>query len=373
MKRINNKGFAISTIIYGTLIMAVMIVMILLSTMSFSNKSTKDLVKEIEEDLNSTAIFDTGENVNQKMKKLANPGASDVTKDFADTKIKAIKGATTLPSGFTPAADNNVSITPKKPIYIWFDSTDETIYFHSDAVTLYLNANSNYMFMELQSLTDISFLSSVDTSGVTRMQNMFKSCKSVTNIDALTSWNTINVTNMRGMFYGCKDLTNINGASNWNTSNAADMSAIFQECSSLTNINGASNWDTSSATSMYAIFYYCSALTNINALSNWDTSKVTDMRRMFQRCTLLESINGASNWDTSKVTEIDYMFYYCPKASGTIKILSNPTTYTDAFANAATDSGAQITVNYRNNTTNIDNIIATKSENSNVQKGTLIS
>ena len=52
MKRINNKGFAISTIIYGTLIMAVMIVMILLSTMSFSNKSTKDLSKQIESDLN---------------------------------------------------------------------------------------------------------------------------------------------------------------------------------------------------------------------------------------------------------------------------------------------------------------------------------
>lgn len=373
MKRINNKGFAISTIIYGTLIMAVMIVMILLSTMSFSNKSTKDLVKEIEEDLNSTAIFDTGENVNKKMKKLANPGASNVTKDFADTKIKAIKGATTLPSGFTPAADNNVSITPKKPIYIWFDSTDETIYFHSDAVTMYLNANSNYMLMNLQSLTDISFLSSVDTSEVKKVQDMFKHCKSLTNIDALASWNTINVTNMKGMFFGCKGLANINGASSWNTSNVADMTGMFQQCSSLTNINGASNWDTSSANSMHALFYYCSALTNINALSNWNTAKVTDMRHMFQRCTLLENINGASNWDTSKVTEIDSMFLQCPKASGTIKILGNPTSYTDAFNNAATAEGAQITVNYKSTTTNIDNIIATKSESSNVQKGTLIS
>ncbi len=59
MKRINNKGFAISTIIYGTLIMAVMIVMILLSTMAFSNKSSKDMAKGIETDLNREMGEDT--------------------------------------------------------------------------------------------------------------------------------------------------------------------------------------------------------------------------------------------------------------------------------------------------------------------------
>ena len=44
------------------------------------------------------------------------------------------------------------------------------------------------------------------------------------------------------------------------------------------------------------------------------------------------------------------------------------------FTNAATDSNAQITVNYTNdNSTLVDQMIATKSVNSNVVKGSLIS
>ena len=43
--------------------------------------------------------------------------------------------------------------------------------------------------------------------------------------------------------------------------------------------------------------------------------------------------------------------------------------YSSAFYNAATDSNALITVNYSSAVTNIDDIIATKSSNSNVVKG----
>ena len=72
-------------------------------------------------------------------------------------------------------------------------------------------------------------------------------------------------------------------------------------------------------------------------------------------------------------TNIYGMFSDCPKAKATLNIYSNPASgssgYNNAFTGAATDSSALITVNYSSATTNIDDIIATKSSNSNVVKG----
>lgn len=48
----NEKGFAVSTILYGILIMAMIIMTLLIGTMAFTRKSSVDFVKETEEELN---------------------------------------------------------------------------------------------------------------------------------------------------------------------------------------------------------------------------------------------------------------------------------------------------------------------------------
>lgn len=53
MKKLNNKGFAISTVIYSLLIIATLIMGMLLSTMVFSKKSNDDFVYETEKELNN--------------------------------------------------------------------------------------------------------------------------------------------------------------------------------------------------------------------------------------------------------------------------------------------------------------------------------
>lgn len=87
---------------------------------------------------------------------------------------------------------------------------------------------------------------------------------------------------------------------------------------------------------------------------------------------------SATTWNsigTLKVyaTNISSMFEDCYMAKATLNIYSNPASgssgYNSAFSGAATKSGAQITVNYSSATTNIDNIVATKSSTSNVVKG----
>lgn len=56
MKKINNKGFAISTVIYSILIIAILVMGMLYSTVAFRKKASSDFINNIEEDLTSRKI-----------------------------------------------------------------------------------------------------------------------------------------------------------------------------------------------------------------------------------------------------------------------------------------------------------------------------
>lgn len=59
MVRINSKGFAISTVVYGISIMGVLIISILMGTMSATRSNTRNLSKSIEDELNRFSKTDT--------------------------------------------------------------------------------------------------------------------------------------------------------------------------------------------------------------------------------------------------------------------------------------------------------------------------
>ena len=52
MKKMNNKGFAITTLLYGLLLVAFLVITLLMSIMSTNRKNTSTLIKKIEEELN---------------------------------------------------------------------------------------------------------------------------------------------------------------------------------------------------------------------------------------------------------------------------------------------------------------------------------
>lgn len=58
----NQKGFAISTVLYGILMMAMLIMTLLIGTMAFSRKSNVDFVNKIEEELNRCMVMPTDPN-----------------------------------------------------------------------------------------------------------------------------------------------------------------------------------------------------------------------------------------------------------------------------------------------------------------------
>ena len=52
MRKLNNKGFAISTVLYSLLVMATLILFLLIGNLSFERRTTNDLANEIKDELN---------------------------------------------------------------------------------------------------------------------------------------------------------------------------------------------------------------------------------------------------------------------------------------------------------------------------------
>ena len=223
------------------------------------------------------------------------------------------------------------------------------------------------MFRECSSLTNLD-VSSFDTSNATRMEGMFYGCRSLTNLD-VSSFDTSKVTNMGSMFHYCCSLSELD-VSNFNTANVTDMSYMFASCYNLENLT--SKFNTSKVTTMKGMFGECDVLFSLD-VSNFDTSKVTDMSTMFYNCSSLTTLD-LSGWDTSKVTNMSLMFQNCSRLRATITIRNNAVdNYAGIFVNTSNYNEAQLTVNYTPETsTLVDSMIASKSANSNVVKGSCI-
>ncbi|MBQ3320706.1 BspA family leucine-rich repeat surface protein, partial [Candidatus Saccharibacteria bacterium] len=206
------------------------------------------------------AYLDTGQNVNQKLKRLA--GNSSATYSTQDNTITAIVRSNSLPSGFTVSAENTISDSSSPtPIYAWYDSENTTIYYYSSATTILMNKTSTYLFNQMRALSNLSTISTWDTAKVTTMGNMFYyagySASSFT-LD-LSSWDTSSVTNMDSMF-------------------------SYAGYSATTFTLDLSSWDTSSVTSMIQMFFYAGYSAtpwSIGDLSSWNTSSVNYMSNMF--------------------------------------------------------------------------------------------
>ena len=313
---------------------------------------TNDIYYVYEEKI---AVFDTGQSVNEKIKKLS--GQSD----SPNTRIKKIATAESLPNNFSPSNKNTLSTSNSKyPIYAWYDSTNSnnTIYVYSEAI-IYLNEDSSemlYGFDELANISalsdwkasraknlsdffwlskkitdleplknwdvssvtnldyflyytsgeesiDVSHLAGWDVSNVTSMSYMFYHAK-ITNLKSLAGWDTSNVINMTQMFNGSKP-DDISVIEDWNTSNVKYMGGTFASMS--IDLNLIDDLDTQSVSSMYEMFQGATII-NPTVILDWDTSKVTDMSKMFKGAKGIINLDAITYWDTSKVTDMSQMF-----------------------------------------------------------------
>ena len=95
---------------------------------------------------------------------------------------------------------------------------------------------------------------------------MFQLARTLTDLSALSSWDTSSVTNMSYMFYTARALTDLSALSSWDTSSVTNMSYMFQYASALTDASAIDDWDiraviatagnaTPSTNNFYYMFY----------------------------------------------------------------------------------------------------------------------
>ena len=216
------------------------------------------------------AMFIPGPNFNATLNAI-NPG-----KDAKNFKKSNTPPANLWQATIVSTADST------RPIYMWYNPADLTVYWWSDADNVYMNQDASKMFMKATS-TSIN-LASVDLDGI----------------------NTVMTKNMSAMFQDVSALQHINFA-NINTSSVEDLSYMFMNATALTSLN-LSGWDVRNNTTLYKIFQGCTGITHID-VSGWKNDKILTMDSLFRSLPLLRSINLAG-FTTNNVESMTGMFAY---------------------------------------------------------------
>lgn len=285
-----------------------------------------------------------------------------VGKDFVSTintldglsDIKEFKKASSAPA---PGTSTKIASTAdsEMPAYLWYDAPSKTVFWWSDADTVYANEDSSSMFFSLGDVDRIDMtgintsrvknmssmfhssgnlykhieLGSFDTSNVEDMSYMFATPGNIDPID-FSRFNTSKVKNMEGMFYnsflpsldirnfdtsnvenmkrmfdGLKNVRNLD-LSGWNVKKVNNVQGIFSHSNKIQSLN-LSGWQMDSVTDMSSMFRYSRDLISLN-LTGFTTKNVTNMEYMFADASKLADLD-LSSFDTSKVTNMHGMFY----------------------------------------------------------------
>ena len=300
------------------------------------------------------AVLASGEGLNVKLKKLANPDKTGVRRYDNDYNVKAIKMANALPAGFDTTDENHIisadeTISPK-PIYAWFDDNDNDndgvndgiMYIYTDADAVEGGEDMQYVFFALKNLSDISGVADWDMSHTINMYELFRDTK-ISDISALTNWDVSNVKYMSSLFLQSSSIRDISPLENWDVSKVISMGDMFGWLYYLTDISPIAAWNTAQLSVTGSMFYdtgitsadaletkqhegkdYVSwdmskvasisdmfngaeSLTDISALASWDVSNVKLMSDLFKD-TAIEDISALAGWDTSKVEDMSGMF-----------------------------------------------------------------
>lgn len=314
--------------------------------------SKKILVTAITNYVPTSATFIPGPDVNNAIRN------ANIGHDVEFFKKSNVAPANLATATVVSTADSDL------PIYLWYDQVQKTIFWWSNADTVYANEDSNlmlanindnstlvqlidmrgintsrmknahHMFWTKEGLTKHIDLSEFDTSNLEDAGYMFSTpyeTVSTAQIDPIdfSHFNTSKVKIMTGMFAGSY-LPSID-IRNFDTRNVVDMQyafaglknvrhldlhgfdvskvnnigAIFSGNPTLVSLNLA-NWQLDSIHAMDSLFAGMHALTDLN-LTGFTTKNVTDMHHMFTECHALTTLD-LSSFDTRNVTDMNNMF-----------------------------------------------------------------
>ena len=145
---------------------------------------------------------------------------------------------------------------------------------------------------------------------VTSMEDMFRGCFKLTDIKTI-GCDTSNVSNMRGMFVECNSLRDISFLADFDVSAVEDMSYMFEVCYSMSDVAPLAGWDVSRLENAECMFYDCHILEDISALKSWNIERLENIRAMFGNCNYLKDISPLSSWGVSDISNMESLFEGC--------------------------------------------------------------
>lgn len=314
--------------------------------------SKKILVTAITNYVPTSATFIPGPNVNSAIRNV------NIGHDVEYFKKSNVAPANLATATVVSTTDSDL------PIYLWYDQAQKTIFWWSNADTVYANEDSNHMlanindnstlvqlidmrgintsrmknahhmFWTKEGLTKHIDLSEFDTSNLEDAGYMFSTpyeTVSTAQIDPIDfshfntskvkimtgmfagshlpsidirNFNTSSVTNMEHLFNGLKKVTDLN-LSGLNVREVNNIGSLFVRNPGLISLN-LSGWQLDSVHDMSYMFNQLHALNTLN-LTGFTTKNVVDMNHMFNECHNLTALD-LSSFDTSKVTDMNNMF-----------------------------------------------------------------
>ena len=146
----------------------------------------------------------------------------------------------------------------------------------------------SFMFSEISTLIYSSELNNLNTTKVTKMNNLFHNCSSIKQLPNISEFDTSNVIDMSYMFYNCSLITELPDISKWDMKNVKDISHMFQNCESLSSLPDISKWDVKNIETVEEMFNNCKSLSNLPNISNWKITNEEEINNLFKGCELLE-------------------------------------------------------------------------------------
>ena len=262
--------------------------------------SKKILVTAITSYVPTSATFIPGPDVNNAIRN------ANIGHDVEFFKKSNVAPANLATATVVSTADSDV------PIYLWYDQPQKTIFWWSNADTVYANEDSNLMLANINdnaTLMQLIDMRGINTSRVKNMHHMFWTKDGLTKHINLDEFDTSNVEDMGYMFstpYENNSTTAIDPIdfSRFDTRNLKIMPGMFAG-SHLPSID-IRNFNTSNVTNMEHLFNGLKKVTDLD-LSGLDVKRVNNIGSLFARNPGLISLN-LSNWQLDSVHDMSYMF-----------------------------------------------------------------
>ena len=313
--RLNNKGMAISGILYSILVLFIVLVFGILSLLASTKFSFDKFRSDIKEKLENTNFAYANEDYMLLSGADLSNEYMSIFRILYENKFSLIKSVNFITSNTIPenAIDiKDVSKTGMGKVKSYLLGNDEDGY-ELNIVSnspIYANYNSSYLLANLSAVTTVNF-SNFDTSVTNNLNCFFYNMRSLENID-VSHFDTSNVTTIIEMFRDCDSLIDID-LSNWDTSNLIQARSVFVYCDILKTVN-LSGWDVSNVKNFAWMFAHLFNIETIIVDNNWNLANCETIQGLFLQCYKLNNLD-LSNWDVSNVSAFTDVFNGCKSLS----------------------------------------------------------